>query len=213
MEPLDFGTADTVDLSTEKPTQQDNAEIHRYDTITDVQDKRKQVLVDIKNGTLDAKNYPTIMKKFSEIITKLPDGRFMYSSPKSNYEQSLRTKLITFIHTGKLGDALASNSMGEVKRIAKDIAEEILRYIPLDYSHPMRKIMSLYKNGTLQEIIDFNLKKKHYDLFDKSWYNSTVNPLVMEYITHFRKTDKAELRGEFKESLENIKNKLKTIYG
>jgi hypothetical protein len=213
---LDFDVRDidsqTTDLSTIEPSVQDKEEAHRYDSINDIQDKRKQVIYDIKKGILNASDYPVIFKKFAEILDKTPEGKFLYTAPKSNYEQSLRTKLVNFVMTGKLGDALVSASMGEIKKIAKDITTEILRYIPLDYDHPTRKLKALYKNGTIQEIIDFNLKKKHYDIFDSSWYQKNVNPEVMKLLTHYRKTDQGELRGQFKESFNLIKEKLKLIY-
>lgn len=213
---LDFGLSDldsqTTDLSTIEPSPEDRKEASRYDNINNMQDKRKQVLWDIKQGILNANDYPVIFKKFIQIINKLPDGRFVYVQPNSNYERSLRTKLITFIQTGKIGDALVSSSMGEIKKIIKDTSEEVLRHIPLNNDHPMRKLKSLYKNGTIQEIIDFYLKKNNYDMFDSSWVHNTLNPEIMKQIFNFRKIDKSELKGNLKESIERIKLNLKQIY-
>lgn len=214
---LDFGVSDldsqTTDLSITEPTSSETAEANRYDSIKDVQDKRKQIILDIKSGKLDSSDYPTILKKFTEIVGKTEDGRFLYLNPKSNHEVAMRTKLLKFISSGKVGDALVSSSMGEVKKIAKNIALEVLRHIPSNHSHPARKLQSLQKNGTLQDIVDFNLKKKHYDIFDPSWYQTYVHPEVMNLIMNFRKTDQRELRGLFKESFDIIREKLKLIYG
>jgi hypothetical protein len=216
-ETLDFGVTDldsqTTDLSVTEPTSSEREEANRYDSIQDIQSKRKQIIYDIKTGVLDASEYPVIFKKFSEIIDKTPEGKFLYLNPKSNHEAGMRTKLMNFISTGKMGDALASSSMGEVKKIAKNIALEILRHIPLNNTHPTRKLQSLQKNGTIQDIIDFNLKKKHYDVFDPSWYMTYVNPEVMSLVMNYRKTDQRELRGQFKESFDTIRDKLKQIYG
>lgn len=215
-ETLDFGLTDldanTTDLSVHEPSAASNQEAHRYDGINDIQDKRKQVIYDIKKGELDASEYPVIFKKFAEIIDKTPEGKFLYLNPKSNHEAALRTKLMKFVATGKIGDALVSSSMGEIKKMAKDIAIEVLRYIPLSTDHPTRKLQALQKNGTLSDIINFNLHKKHYDIFDPSWYQTYVHPEVMKLIMNYRKTDQRELRGHFQESLSNIREKLKQIY-
>lgn len=214
---LDFGISDldshTTDLSTTEPSSSEKEEVKRYDNIYDIHDKRKQVILDIKSGILNSSDYPVILKKFGEIVDKTNEGRFLYLNPKSNYELAMRTKLIKFISTGKIGDALISSSMGEIKKIAKNIALEILRHIPLNTTHPTRKLISLQKNGTIQDIINFNLKKKHYDILDPSWYQTYVNPEVMKLVMNYRKTDQRELRGQFQESLNNIREKLKLIYG
>lgn len=214
---LDFGLTDldsnTTDLSIIEPSSDEKQEAGRYDGIKDVQDKRKQVIYDIKTGVLDAAEYPVIFKKFSEIIDKTPEGKFLYLNPKTNHELAMRTKLMKFVATGKIGDALVSSSMGEIKKMSRDIALEIIRHIPLSTSHPTRKLQALQKNGTIQDIIDFNLKKKHYDIFDPSWYQTYVNPEVMKLVMNYRKTDQRELRGHFKESLGRIREKLKQIYG
>ena len=222
MDNLDFGVNNvddhTQDLSTIPPTSAENAELHRYDKITDIQDKRKNIIYDIKAGKLDPNDYPLIFQKFAEILDMLPDGRFVYRLPqtndksKENYYLSLRTKLMNFVATGKIGDALASTGSGEVKRIAREIADEVMRHIPLNTDHPGRKILSLYKNGTLQDIIDFNLKKKHYDIFDKSWYEKTLNPLVMNLVAKGRDAEKKELRGVFKESFDVLKEMIRKVY-
>lgn len=218
---LDFGVSDidsqTTDLSTIEPSNDEKQEASRYDQITDMPSKRKQLIYDIKKGILNPNEYPIIFKKFSEIIDKTPDGKFLYLNPQTTYQQATRTKLISFVMTGKLGDALVSSSLGEIKKIARDIADEVYLHIPLSDDHPMRKLKALEKNGTLQDIIDFNLKKKHYDVFDKSWYEKNVKPTVMNYIFNYRKADHNEMKGKleglFKESLQNIKEKLKQIYG
>lgn len=218
---LDFGVNDldsqTTDLSTIEPSSDEKQEASRYDQITDLPTKRKQIIYDIKKGILNAREYPLIFKKFSEIIDKTSDGRFLYTNPQSTYYHALRTKLITFVMTGKLGDALASSSLEEIKRIAREIADEVYLHIPLTNDHPTRKINALEKNGDLQDIIDFNLKKKHYDVFDRTWYMKNIKPLVMEYIYNYRKSDHNEMKGKledlFRESLQNIREKLKQIYG
>ena len=226
MDNLDFGAGNlddlTQDLSTLPPSQSDNTELHRYDKIQDVQDKRKNIIYDIKAGKLDPKDYPLIFQQFAKILDILPDGRFVYRLPptqdksKENYYLALRTKLMNFISTGKIADALASSGTPEIKRIAREIADEVMLQIPLDTDHPTRKILSLYKNGTLQDIINFNIKKKHYDIFDQSWVDKTLNPLVMNLIAQTRKGEKAAARGDLvgamREEINHIKDMIRKVY-
>lgn len=217
MEPLDFGaniddTSKDIDLSTEPITSDERDEANRYDNLNDPQSKRKQVIYDIKTGVLDSSDFPTIFKKFSQLIDKLPDGKFIVRTPNDNYSRGLSTKLIKFISTGFVGDALASKSMGEIKKIVSDIAEETLMHIPTGNSHPTRKLQSLMKNGTLDDIIGFNLKKRHYDLFDSKWIKETLHPLVLKKIFELRKSEKAIARGELGEGLQIILGNLKSIF-
>jgi hypothetical protein len=117
---LDFGVSDldaqTTDLSTIEPSNDERQEASRYDQIEDMPSKRKQLIYDIKNGILNPSEYPLIFKKFSEIIDKTPEGKFLYLNPQTTYQQAARTKLINFVMTGKLGDALVSSSLGEIKK-------------------------------------------------------------------------------------------------
>lgn len=206
---LDFGadvsnTANDVDLSVTPATPEEQQEAHRYDGIDD-QTKRKQVLYDIKTGKLNPKNFPVLFSVWAKVIDKDPDGRFKFVAPP--------TKLLKFIQTGSVGDALVSRSMGDIKKMATDIAEEVLRHIPTTNDHPLRKLQALQKNGTLKDIIDFNLRKRHYDLFDQQWYNQVLNPLILNTLSELRKSEKSELRGDLRESLEYARIELRKIFG
>jgi len=217
MEPLDFGadvsdTSKDIYLSVNPMSNDEKEEANRYDSISDMQSKRKQAIYDIKTGVLDASDFPTIFKKFSELIDKLPDGKFIVRTPADNYSRGLSTKMLKFISTGYVGDALASKSMGEIKKIVSDIAEETLMHIPTNNSHPTRKLQSLMKNGTLDDIINFNLKKKHYDLFDPKWIKGTLQPLILSKIFELRKSEKAIARGELGEGLQIILGNLKSVF-
>ncbi len=217
MEPLDFGadvsdTSKDIDLSVTPMSNDEKAEANRYDGIEDMPSKRKQAIYDIKKGVLDARGFPTIFKKFGEVIDKLPDGRFVIRPPADNYGRGIATKLVNFINTGYVGDALASKSMGEIKKVVSDVAEETLMHIPTNNSHPTRKLQSLMKNGTLDDIINFNLKKKHYDLFDQKWIKETLQPLILHKIFELRKAEKAIARGELGEGLQVIAGSLKSIF-
>lgn len=217
MDPLDFGanisdTSQDIDLSVTPISTDEKAEANRYDNIEDVQSKRKQAIYDIKTGVLDSTDFPTIFKKFGEVLDKLPDGKFVIRPPADNYGRGVATKLLKFISTGYVGDALASKSMGELKKIAGEVAEETLRHIPTNNSHPTRKLQSLMKNGTLDEIINFNLKKKHYDLFDQKWIKEVLQPMILHKIFELRKAEKAIARGELGEGLQVIVGNLKSIF-
>lgn len=223
MEPLDFGsdpsdTSKDVDLSVDPFTTEEKSEASRYDGIQDIQDKRKQAIYDIKTGAIDGSNFPLIFKKLAEVIDKLPDGRFVIRPPEDSYGRGLATKLVKFIQTGFIGDALASKAVGELKKITNDIADETMLHIPTNVTHPMRKIQALMKKGRkgepskLDEIIDFNLKKKHYDLFDPKWVIGTLKPMILAKIFELRKSEKALARGEMGEGLEVMVGNLKSIF-
>lgn len=171
-------------------------EITRYDHISDVREKRKHILYDIRKGVILASDYPVIFKKFSELIEKEND-RFLIKIPDNSYQKGLSVKLFKFLATGQCGDALTSKSMEEFRKIAKKIAEEINRHIRLEYDHPMRRFTALSKNGTVDDVVSYNLKKYHYDLFDYTWISMNLKPLILENISQMRSEERAELKGDF----------------
>lgn len=186
--PLDFDTVQDLDLSISPPDESEKEEASRYDNITDLPSKRKQILWDIKNGVIDSSEFPSVLPLYSKFIDKLPSGQFLIkgaaNSPK---EKELYTKTIKFINSGSM-DALSSKGAGEVKKIISSVAEEISRHLPLDHDHPTRKLISLMKNGTLDDSMRFYLKKHHYDIFGDSFYNY-IRPLILNKIGEIRQAE------------------------
>jgi hypothetical protein len=212
---LDFGTTpDDQDLSTIPNSNDEEKEIHRYDDIPDDQTKRKQVLYDIKigkdNGGLDADEFPVIFKKWAELfnVSKDAEGRFKFTIPQGSYGAIQYKKLAKFLHTGYVGDALASSSMPEIQKMARNIAREIVMHIPTKNTHLTRKIEALRKNGKFADIVGSALRKTHYDLFDHDWYNTVLNPMVLEAIHELRKSVKVE-----ESFVEQTRTEIRKIFG
>jgi len=144
-------------------------------------ERRREVLLKIKSGELEASHYPTIFKKFVDLM----DMTGKIKIPDTSYGRGLATKLTKFIMTGKLGDALASHSMKEVMNIVKGAAAEIARKLRTD--HPNRDLASLAKRGVIDEIIRFWIKENNYDLFHDEWVMK-LYPLIHREVMEIRKS-------------------------
>lgn len=228
-------TSKEVDLTVKPFTTAEKAEAERYDHIENIYDKRHQAVYDVKTGAVNVSNFPTIFRALARAINVLPDGKFVTRPPDVDtpvtaaeakkkglvvignvgYARGVASKLSKFINIGVVGDALMSD---EINKIANDIADETMLHISLDTDHPMRKLKVLMKKGKgeklsqLDDIIDFNLKKKHYDVFDQKWVNGTLKPMIFSKIFELRKSEKALARGELGEGLEVILGNLKSIF-
>jgi hypothetical protein len=209
MDNLDFGDAPVIDMS-----DQDKQEASRYDSIPNIGQRRKALIYDIIDGKLDQetlKKLPTFIKVIAKSINRVQDpktGQYLLKIGTTPREREMATKYQKFLATGE-GDALASKSMEEVKTIAKEVAQEVLRHIPTENDHPTRKLIGLLKSGVVDDSLNFYLKKAHYDLFGET-LKFTVKRLALEYINQFRNADLATKKGNLQES---FKSKLKKVYG
>jgi hypothetical protein len=197
---------DTV-ITLPPPSPEDQREAGRYDSITDIRDKRRQILWDIKNGNVEAGDYPTVLGIYANYIDKLPDGKFVIRGGANSPKDKERfTKTINFISSGKI-DALSSAGTPDVKKIITSVAEEILRQIPTENDHPTRKLLALIKNGTVDESINFFLKKHHYDIFGDNFI-MYIKPLIINKTVELRKSEvnmkRRGIQEEFQRAIRNI---------
>lgn len=225
MDQLDFGADTSMDYNIEdlgysKPELQNDPEYKRYDDIKDVQDKRIQFILDIQNGTVDDRNYPSIFKQFADSIkiAKQPDGKYLITDSDKIKELEAQGKLnvrqkaikqlfLKFKQTGMFWDReLDAASKQELKRTISDAAQEILMHIPQD--HPTRKLIQMDKSGQLNEIINYHLKQMHYDLFNPDWIKMYIRPEILKKMFELRTTENKEKRG----ILEDFKIRLKEIF-
>jgi hypothetical protein len=192
-ETLDFGPLEEpqdLTLTSDVP----EMELSRYDRYTDIQDKRKAIIFDIQQNILPEnvlEKLPLFIKtlaKFAPPIRKLDDGRFLINMGSDSKTKQYATKLVKFIQTGS-GDALSSSSIGEVRDIIKDISFEIERKLPpvQRHSHPTRVLISLLKNGSIDDAIRYYTKLNHYDVFGIDWINSVIRPGVLKQLEDSRK--------------------------
>jgi hypothetical protein len=172
-EPLDFGdTPQDVEWSAPESTPEEKIEANRYEKYTDIKDKRKAIIYDLQNDVLPDEvidNLPLFVKTLAvqaPKLRKLEDGRFIIPTGGDTKAKGYATKLINFIQNGA-GDALSSTAMEEVKKIIKSIAIEIERKLPpiKSGSNPLKVLIRLLKNGTVDEAIQYYLKINHYDIF------------------------------------------------
>lgn len=200
-EPLDFGdTPADVEWVAPESTPEEKIEANRYEKYADIKDKRKAIIYDLQNNVLPdevIETLPLFVKTLAvqaPKLKKLEDGRFLIPTGGDNPKvKSYATKLINFIQTGS-GDALSSTSMEEVKKIIKSIAIEIERKLPLikKGSNPLKVLIRLLKNGTVDEAIQYYLKINHYDIFGTEWINNTIRRGVIGYLSTLRELSKAE---------------------
>jgi hypothetical protein len=199
-EPLDFGTAETTEWVPPEASPEEQIEANRYEKYSNPQDKRKAMIFDLQNDTLPdevIEKLPLFVKTLAvqaPKLKKLEDGRFLIpTGGDNNKTKAYATKLVKFIQTG-VGDALSSQSMEEVKKIIKSITYEIERKMPpiKRGSHPLRALMSMLKNGTIDEAIQHYLKINHYDVFGQEWINNTIRRGVIAQLHTFREISKAE---------------------
>jgi len=144
-------------------------------------ERRREVLLKIKSGELEAKHFPTIFSKFINLM----DMTGKITIPQDSYGRGLATKLTKFIMTGKLGDALASKSMKEVRNIVKGAAMEIARKLNTD--HPNRDLAGLAKKGIIDDIVRYWISENNYDLFHDDWVKS-LYPLIHQEVMNIRRS-------------------------
>lgn len=179
--------------------------------VMDIVSKRREFIYKYQNDLLPTDALiPTFIKVIANgaKIDKLPDGRYitrmLNSSPKQKEQAS---KLVNFINGGKT-DALATISVPEIRGMVEDIASEIIRHIPLENDHPTRKLLSLIKNGMLDDAISFHLKQNYYDIFGDKFYNN-IKLKVIERIKQMRDEDIKNKKSIY----ESIRYRLNKILG
>lgn len=214
MDPLEFepvSDTNVEDLGYIAPSLEDKKEASRYDQINDIQEKRKQFILDIKNGEIDSEDFPMIVRKFARDvdISKLENGKYLIKNSSTPIGQMF----LKFVLSGKIWkDRPDAVSAIELNKLITKAAEEILRYIPIEYDHPTRKLHSMQKNGELIQLINDNLKKKHYDLFDQEWIDKTIKPMVLQKLFDMRKEELQNNRGKMNEQIDSLRIKLKNIF-
>lgn len=244
--PLNFGevppdtewapsdTSKEVDLTVKPFTVDEKAEAERYDGIKDIQSKRRQAIYDVKTGAVDPDKYPRIFRLFARMVDKLPDGRIVIrpivDDTKSSahwktkgfpvindpdFAAGASSKTLKFIMIGHAGD-ISTGKNGEIGKIADTIADQTIQHIATDNKEPGKKLKALLDNGTVDEIVDFYIKMKHYDLFAPEWITHKFRPLIIDKVSELRKSEKAFARtvktGRVVAGLEFITGKLRSIF-
>lgn len=213
-EPLDFGSVETQnieDLGYEEleVSPQNVVASKRYDQYGSIVDKRKALLFDLTNNNLpdDEKDdlplfFLSLVKNIPQgTIQKLDNGGFLINLNK--IESSIQRQALTkFITDG--GDALSSKSMGEVKKIIKDIAKEVMLHISAKNPVPHKTLFNMFKSGKLREIINYYLKIHHYELFGEKWVNSLIQPILKEIDAIHSDEKMMALRESLKRIFETI---------
>lgn len=215
MEPLDFGSAETQnveDLGYEEPGYSNDETIaaKRYDQYPTISDKRKALIFDLQNNVLPDEEKHALPLFFLTWIEKIPLGviekmqnggfKIDLNKVKSTMERQALTK---FISEG--GDALSSKSMSEVQKIIKSVAREVITHISAKNRVAHKTLLNMFKSGKLREIINFNLKHHHYDLFGEKWVNSLIIPILDEIgKIHAQEKEDAKRMISLRESIRRI---------
>lgn len=208
--PLDFGNVETQNIEDldYSPPEIDKEESERYMYIPDIQDKRAQLVLDIKNGVLDSKDYPNIIKQFAKNVKleKISDNKYKIL----NSGDPISIRFGTFKMTGKIWKSDSPDAIGinDFNKVIKYAAYEINRvyFEGKKNDHPSRTFNRLKKSGKFDEILNFSLKKFHFDLFDQEWINKIREKLyhvIIQEVLNIRKV-------KFNESL--IKEKLLNLF-
>lgn len=197
-EPLDFGTATVSEWQPPESTQEEKIESSRYDTYKDVADKRKALVYDLQNGVLPEnviEELPLFLRTYAEKGPKIrkdpASGKFIIpTGGDDRMGKQYATKLMKFLVSGH-SDFLASRGLEEVKDMVRKVGNEINSKLPnIGGSSPTRALISLMKNGTLDDSISYYTKIKHYDVFGNSWINSVFKPALFDYLKQIRQEDR-----------------------
>lgn len=187
---LDFGavaTQDVEDLGYDEPqiSKEDQVSSKRYDEYPTLIEKRKALLADLCNNVLPEEEKEKLPIFFLSLVKSIPPGTIVktdnggFKIDLNKIQNAQQRQAFTkFISEG--GDALASKAIGEVKKIVKDIAKEVMLHISAKNPVPQKTLFNMFKSGKIREIIDFYLKIHHYELFGPNWVNSLIQPILAE---------------------------------